>query len=91
MNSLEKKHWNEIDCITCVYGETPRLDKDDAIIAARDCAKISIEFAKGFGEWVSSNGYVYNTHKVAWHSSIKLAIRWYTTDELIDKYIQTLK
>ncbi len=97
MNTLYSQFLVEISSINCVYGETPKQDKDDVILTAKNCTTIAVEFALGFNEWMDTSDEAiqyFRSHRVqlepkmdgSHNDKIKAARK-----ELLEKYISTLK
>jgi len=59
--------------------------------AAESCTAIAIDFAKGFGEWMSSNGWLKMKDKSEWVKIGGHGMPMSTTDQLITLYIESLK
>ena len=88
MNTLEEKHFGIVTDL--LMGLTAQK-------VAKECTDITIEFAKGFYEWARKERY-----EMYWGSDQPNSGKWYvsytmpdrkyfTTDELITTYINSLK
>lgn len=58
-------------------------------LAAKACTDITIEFAKGFTEWVTITYYFISPSGKWYNSNVKN--QCWTTEELITTYINTIK
>lgn len=63
-------------------------DRDNGEItddsAVELCEKVTLEFAKGFGEWCSGNFWSYSFGTEKWLN--QLTFKYTTTDQLISEY-----
>jgi hypothetical protein len=78
-NKLEDKHTEAI---------SENFWEDGTVrAAAKACTTITIEFAKGFAEWMDRYGYSQNSDG-EWEGS---PVGIFTIDQLINTYIDTIK
>jgi len=86
MNTLYSQFLVEISSINCVYGETPKQDKDDVILTAKNCTTIAVEHMGLFAEYAYSLDCTTLENGI-WDNGIEK----FTTQQLIEQYFSTLK
>jgi len=85
MNTLEEKFSDAI------YNAEQDYEEYKFEVGAKSCTAIAIDFAKGFGEWVSSNGWLKMKDKSEWVKIGGHGMPMSTTDQLINLYIESIK
>ena len=78
MNKLEEKHFEVVTDL--LMGLTAQK-------VAKSCTTITIEFSKGFCEWINQSLWNYDRHlKIWWNPKLQ---KNKTTDQLIEIYIKS--